>query len=190
MQALGGAIGGEYRAEYRTIHPRDGSEHWVTARGQAFFDSEGRAIRFIGTVMDITERKRAEEASIRVNLELEQRIAERTAALAQINRALELEIEGRKNAEHLARGQLEALAHTLDLLAQESDPDKLPKHVLYTILSQLCAASVTIWERNEASLDLLGIIEEGQFKTLREAGYFSATLPASGPAPPPLGATL
>jgi PAS domain S-box-containing protein len=49
MQALGGAIGGEYRAEYRTIDPRDGSEHWVTARGQAFFDSEGKAIRFIGT---------------------------------------------------------------------------------------------------------------------------------------------
>src|SRR6516165_12118147 len=30
-QALAGANGGEYRAEYRTIHPRDGSEHWVTA---------------------------------------------------------------------------------------------------------------------------------------------------------------
>jgi len=184
MQALEGMNGGEYRAEYRTVHPRDGSEHWVTARGQAFFDSEGRAIRFIGMVMDITERKRAEEESIRLNLELEQRIAERTAALAQINRALELEIEGRKNAEHLARGQLEALAHTLDLLAQESDPDKLPKHVLYTILSQLGAASVTIRERNEESLDPLGIIEEGHFKTRREAGYFAGTLPVSGPAPP------
>jgi len=79
MQALDGMNGGEYRAEYRTIHPRDGTEHWVTARGQAFFDGEGRAIRFIGTVMDITERKRAEESSIRLNLELEQRIAERTS---------------------------------------------------------------------------------------------------------------
>jgi PAS domain S-box-containing protein len=184
MQALEGMNGGEYRAEYRTVHARDGSEHWVTARGQAFFDSDGRAIRFIGTVMDITGRKRAEEASIRLNLELGQRVAERTAALAQINRALELEIEGRKNAEHLARGQLEALAHTLDLLAQESDPDKLPEHVLYTILRQLGAASVTIRERNEESLDPLGIIEEGHFKTRREAGYFAGTLPVSGPAPP------
>ena len=133
IRALEGMNGGEYRAEYRTIHPHDGSEHWVTARGQAFFDSKGSAIRFIGTVMDITERKRAEDALIRLNLELEERIAERTAALAQTNRALELESEGRKNAEHLARGQLEALACTLDLLAQESDPDKLPKHVAYTI---------------------------------------------------------
>src|SRR6516162_820542 len=98
-QALAGANGGEYRAEYRTIHPRDGSEHWVTARGQAFFDAAGGAIRFIGTVMDITERKRAEESSARLNLELEQRIAERTADLAQINRALQAEIEGRKKTE-------------------------------------------------------------------------------------------
>ncbi len=150
MQALEGMNGGEYRAEYRTIHPGDGSEHWVTARGQAFFDSEGRAIRFIGTFMDITERKRAEEASIRLNLELEQRIAERTAALAQINRALQLEIEGRKKAEHLARGQLEALAHTLDLLAQESDPDRLPKHVVYTILRQLGAAGGNIFTGRRA----------------------------------------
>ena len=184
MRALEGINEGEYRAEYRTIRPQDGSEHWVTARGQAFFDSEGKAIRFIGTVMDITERKRAEEALIRLNLELEERIAERTAALAQTNQALELEIEGRKNAERLARGQLEALTHTLDLLAQESDPDKLPKHVVYTILRQLGAAGVAIWERNEDSLDLLGIIEEGRFKTRREARYFADTIPVSGPAPP------
>src|SRR5258708_19605704 len=85
MQALEGMNGGEYRAEYRTVHPRDGSEHWVTARGQAFFDSEGRAIRFIGTVMDITERKHAEEASIRVNLELGQPAADRTPPLPPTN---------------------------------------------------------------------------------------------------------
>lgn len=113
MQALAGANGGEYRAEYRSIHPRDGSEHWVTARGQAFFDSEGRAIRFIGTVMDITERKRAEEAAIRMNIELEERIAERTADLARSNAALQRDIEERKRVEeklqrserNLAEGQ-------------------------------------------------------------------------------------
>ena len=99
MQALAGANGGEYRAEYRTIHPRDGSEQWVTARGQAFFNAEGQAIRFIGTVMDITERKRAEEASARLNVELERRIRERTADLERINQAFRLEIEERKKSE-------------------------------------------------------------------------------------------
>ena len=86
MQALAGANGGDYGAEYRTTHPRDGSEHWVTARGQAFFDSEGRAIRFIGTVMDITERKLAEEASVRLTHELEERVRERTASLLRTQR--------------------------------------------------------------------------------------------------------
>jgi PAS domain S-box-containing protein len=86
MQALAGTPGGEYRAEYRTIHPRDGTEHWVTARGQAFFNSDGQAIRFIGTVMDITERKLAEEASVRLTQKLEERVRERTASLLRIQR--------------------------------------------------------------------------------------------------------
>jgi len=56
------ASGGEYDIEYRTVGIGDGMERWVTARGQAFFDESGRAVRFTGMVLDITERKRAEEA--------------------------------------------------------------------------------------------------------------------------------
>ena len=56
--------GGRYKAEYRTVLP-DGSVHWVHARGQAFFAGEGagrKPVRFTGTVMDITERKKIEQA--------------------------------------------------------------------------------------------------------------------------------
>jgi PAS domain S-box-containing protein len=60
-QALDPGSGGEFNVEYRTIGLADGFERWVAARGQAFFDEAGRAHRFIGTVLDITERKRAEE---------------------------------------------------------------------------------------------------------------------------------
>ena len=59
-QALDPEGGGEYRIEYRTVGLKDGVDRWVAARGQAFFE-EGRVYRFIGTVLDITERKRAEE---------------------------------------------------------------------------------------------------------------------------------
>ncbi|HEX2183665.1 MAG TPA: SpoIIE family protein phosphatase [Rubrobacteraceae bacterium] len=52
---------GEFNVEYRTVGLEDGVERWVAARGQAFFDERGRAHRFIGTVLDITERKRADE---------------------------------------------------------------------------------------------------------------------------------
>jgi PAS domain S-box-containing protein len=110
MQALGGANDGVYRIEYRSVHPGDGSQHWVTARGQAFFDAEGRAIRFIGTVMDITERRRAEESATQRNRELEERVAARTAELARSNAALQVEIEDRKRVEEKLRRSERSLA--------------------------------------------------------------------------------
>jgi len=45
--------------EYRTIGLEDGIERWVAATGDALFE-DGRAVRFIGTVRDISTRKRAE----------------------------------------------------------------------------------------------------------------------------------
>ena len=61
QQALDPETDGGFDVEYRTVGIRDGIERWVSARGQAYFDETGRAVRFIGTVLDITERKRAEE---------------------------------------------------------------------------------------------------------------------------------
>jgi PAS domain S-box-containing protein len=63
-QAIAGVGGGAYHREFRVVWP-DGSVHWVTAHGRAYFDGEGdsrRAVRFIGVTMDTTERKRAEES--------------------------------------------------------------------------------------------------------------------------------
>jgi PAS domain S-box-containing protein len=45
----------------------DGTHRWVTARGEALRDSAGQVVRLRGTVQDITERKRAEEAVSSVN---------------------------------------------------------------------------------------------------------------------------
>jgi PAS domain S-box-containing protein len=66
---------GEYDIEYRTVGIEDGVERWVAARGRALFDEAGRAVRFIGAVLDITERKRAEEALRRVREAERSRIA-------------------------------------------------------------------------------------------------------------------
>ena len=59
-RALDPAGSGEYETEYRTVGPEDGAERWAAARGRAFFE-DGRAVRFVGTVLDITEDKRAED---------------------------------------------------------------------------------------------------------------------------------
>ena len=55
---------GRYDVEYRIIR-RDGALRWVVAKGQAFFEGQGnqrRTLRFVGTVLDITDRKEMEES--------------------------------------------------------------------------------------------------------------------------------
>src|ERR1700736_2711845 len=75
--------------------------------------------------------------------------------------------ESLRASELLARGQLDALTHTLDALAQESDPDRLLEHVLRTILEQWGAHSVSVWDRepNGDGLELFAMIEDGRFQT-------------------------
>ncbi len=57
------ASDGLFDIEYRTVGLRDGGiMRWVRATGRASFNAAGQPIRFVGTVQDITGRKRAEEA--------------------------------------------------------------------------------------------------------------------------------
>lgn len=55
---------GDYDVEYRLVGLRDGIERWVCVQGRAIFDAEGRCVRMLGTVIDISERKRAEAARL------------------------------------------------------------------------------------------------------------------------------
>ncbi|MEB3191064.1 MAG: PAS domain S-box protein [Snowella sp.] len=49
-----------YAAEYRVIHP-DNSVHWLMARGKALYDDAGQPVRSLGMVIDVTDRKLAEQ---------------------------------------------------------------------------------------------------------------------------------
>jgi len=55
--ALNPATGGAFDREYRVVALDDGTERWVRAVGQGFFDEAGRAIRMIGIVQDVGDRK-------------------------------------------------------------------------------------------------------------------------------------
>jgi PAS domain S-box-containing protein len=61
QEVLRSGSDGCFDAEYRTIGIEDGKERWITGMGRAFFDREGRPVCFLGTTLDITERKRTEE---------------------------------------------------------------------------------------------------------------------------------
>ena len=74
-QALDPSGDGRFAAEFRTLGPFDHVVRYADARGQAFFGNlgkESRAIRFIGTVSDVTPQKRSEEALRRANDDLRQ----------------------------------------------------------------------------------------------------------------------
>jgi PAS domain S-box-containing protein len=79
---------GEYELEFRIL-PRDRPIGWLLARGCSCFDARGKPSRLIGVAFDITARKLSENEVLRLNLELEHRVAERTAALEAINKELE-----------------------------------------------------------------------------------------------------
>ena len=51
---------GDVAAEYRVIH-KDGTVHWLQAKGRMFFDAEGRPDRMVGFMIDVTDRRHAEE---------------------------------------------------------------------------------------------------------------------------------
>jgi PAS domain S-box-containing protein len=153
VRAVARALRGErrYDIEYRVIRP-NGEVRFVHSSGDVIKDESGQPRRMFGTVQDITDRKRAEEAL--------------------------------GASERLARGQLDALKSTLEALATESEPDNLPKHVVARLLEQMDAHSATIWERNGDMLDLMGLVQDGRFKTRGEPGYFEGSIPITAPAPP------
>ena len=50
----------EFETDYRLVHP-DGAVRDIHSTFHPFFSPSGDLIEFMGTVIDVTERKRAEE---------------------------------------------------------------------------------------------------------------------------------
>lgn len=66
------ASGDPYRCEYRIVTPA--GERWVAASGRCEQDARGRPTRFAGVTVDITERRRREDATLMLSRELSHRI--------------------------------------------------------------------------------------------------------------------
>ncbi len=72
---------GDYDVEYRTVGVEDGIIRWVRAKGKVYFNNEDKPVRFIGSVIDITEKVTAIQ-------KIEKLVEERTIELAQANETL------------------------------------------------------------------------------------------------------
>src|SRR5713226_5186647 len=124
----------DFETDYRIVHP-NGDVKDIHAVGHPVIDDAGRFVEFVGTVIDITESKRAEEAL--------------------------------RASEQVARGQVEALAHSLDVLATAPEPEKFIGQMLSTIGRLLNAQSVSLWLFDEAADSLV-------FRSMSDGGKLAA----------------
>jgi PAS domain S-box-containing protein len=111
-----------YAVEYR-LRCKNGDYKWVLSRGQAEWDEEGNPVRMVGSMSDITERKHIETALYQLNVELEERVKERTVELEAANQLLQGQTQV---LEMLAKGaslseMLEVLIRTVEGLSSQTD---------------------------------------------------------------------
>ncbi|OLY91222.1 hypothetical protein BUE76_04380 [Cnuella takakiae] len=91
---------GEYDVEYRTVGAEDGVIRWVRAKGKVYFDTQDKPVRFIGSVLDISEK-------VMDIQRIEHLVEERTREVAQANEKL---LQTNKEL-HRSNQNLEEFAH-------------------------------------------------------------------------------
>jgi PAS domain S-box-containing protein len=110
-QALQGPWEG--RIEYR-MRQRFGTYIWFETSCRSILDDEGRVVRLQTSSRDISERRRTQEVITHAYDELEQRVAERTQELSQLNELLYQEIEERTRIEEALAEERASLARRVE----------------------------------------------------------------------------
>src|SRR5258708_26956509 len=139
-----------FEYDYRIVVPHR-STKFLRSVGQALVNPSGE-LEFIGTVMDITDLKRAEEMRAAMAHERELFAQQRATELAKANEAL--------------RGCLDALASVPEL-------DDFLGQVMAAITRQLGAVSSTLRVRNfeQNTLRLELVFQDGRVMTPDEVNY-------------------
>jgi PAS domain S-box-containing protein len=139
--ALAGAQDGAFEAEYRVVL-KDGGIRWVAARGRCERDRAGQPTRLPGVVVDVTERRQAEEAKELLARELSHRIKNiftvvgGMVSLSAMNASAET-----RNFAGVLRRRLNALAAAHEYVRPHS-PDSRPADLettLHGLLGKLLA---------------------------------------------------
>jgi PAS domain S-box-containing protein len=183
-QSLNPLSTGEYYAEYRVISRVDGSVRHVAANGQAFFE-DGRAVRFVGTLKDITAQKRLEqeirEQRSEMELLVKQQVAAQTAAAIahELNQPLVSISAYSEAALRMLRGGTkspEKLARALEGAMQQSQRAGRTLHDLLDFLHKGDTASELV-DLTDVVLDALAIAEESGYGGFRPVLELERNLP-------------
>jgi PAS domain S-box-containing protein len=102
-----------YMIEHRIIWP-DGSIKWVLEQGDVIRGKDGKPIRMLGVVQDITDKKEKEDLLKQRKEDLEKIVDERTSELLNLNKKLKDEIAERKKAEAYNIRTKENLRNVID----------------------------------------------------------------------------
>jgi PAS domain S-box-containing protein len=105
-----------YDVEYRVVGKEDGVVRWVAAKGRAMFDANGKCIRMLGTSLDITKRKQAEERQLLLAREVDHRARNALAVVQAIVRLTRTTSAPSYVA--AVEGRIRALAQAHTLLSQ------------------------------------------------------------------------
>lgn len=104
-----------YDVEHRAVGKEDGIVRWVEAKGRAIFDANGKCMRLIGTAIDITKRKEAEERQDLLAREVDHRARNALAVVQSIVRLTRAStVDGYVAA---VEGRIKALARAHALLS-------------------------------------------------------------------------
>ncbi|MGB7443780.1 MAG: PAS domain-containing protein [Coleofasciculaceae cyanobacterium] len=118
-------VDGKYIAEFRVIWP-DGSLHWITGKGQVFYDATGEPIRMLGIVRESTAAKQAEQ-------EREQLLQREQAARAQAEAANRIKDEFLTVLSHELRSPLNPILGWTSLLRSRKFDQKGTERALEII---------------------------------------------------------
>lgn len=151
----------ELKAIYRPVLERGecvlnvevkGQEDWPTGlrywllNCHPLVSEAGKVIGLLGSVLDITERKRAEQLMAGARLHLEQKVQQRTAKLLLTNEHLLQEIEVRKKVEFELLAQQQKLQEmALDFaMAEERERDRIASELHDQVGQRLILAKMKI----------------------------------------------
>lgn len=127
MQSMGRSNDGELLQVDMKLVKKDGSSIWCLISTAPIRDANGEVVGGLGMMTDITNRKRAEEALQQAHDQLEARVAERTAELAEMMHRLEEAYANQKrfiaDASHDIRTPLTSVRTELDLLLRSNNLD-------------------------------------------------------------------
>jgi PAS domain S-box-containing protein len=105
--------------EYRIRKANTGETVWISRRAQIIRDDHGTPMRFVGAVLDITERKQSEERQRVLNDELSHRL-KNTLALVQAIARQTLRGASDRGAVDAFEQRVGALSRAHDVLLQQS----------------------------------------------------------------------